>query len=56
MSDVITVFDVGAFEGSSGIWDELDPNVELIGVDPFEEAGLRYGKLGFLARTGAGAA
>ena len=44
MSDVITVFDVGAFEGFSGIWDELGPNVELIGVDPFEEAGLRYGK------------
>jgi len=40
----IVVLDLGSFEGFSPIWDELKDKVELIGIDPFEPEGVRYGK------------
>lgn len=44
MNDKIVVLDLGSFDGFSPIWDQLESNVELIGVDPFQEEGIKYGK------------
>lgn len=46
MHDKIVVLDLGSLGGFSSVWDQLEDNVELIGVDPFEEEGIKYGKFG----------
>lgn len=42
----ITVLDLGSFDGFNPIWDQLGENVELIGVDPFLDQRVNYGKFG----------
>lgn len=44
MTDKIVVLDLGSFDGFCSIWDQLGSNVELIGVDPFQEEGVKSGK------------
>lgn len=46
MNSPIVVLDLGSLDGFSPIWDQLEDNVELIGVDPFEHEGTRKGKYG----------
>lgn len=43
---MITVLDLGSLHGFSSIWDSLQENIELVGVDPFEPEGVRLGKYG----------
>jgi FkbM family methyltransferase len=40
----IIILDLGSFEGFSPIWDKLKDKAELIGIDPFEPEGVRFGK------------